>query len=90
MPKFTLTIRESDNPIVQASLINLEVFNLFEFLQESSKDPREIKFFSILCVVFAHLGLCLTADTPDKLNELTQFILKDAQQDILDKNKNIN
>lgn len=89
MPKFTLKIQESDNPIVQALHINHEVFTLFESLQASSQDPKEVEFFSMICVIHAHIGLCLTSDTPDNLNELLQFILKNAHQDILKKKEQI-
>jgi len=82
--------RSPENPLLQASLINIKLFDLYEQLQAESTDQSNKDFYSFMCVIFAHIGLCLTHDSAEKLNELLFFISKESQKTQIKGNETIN
>ena len=72
--------RTPDNPLYQANLINVKLFDLYEELQKETIDQSDKDFYNMMSLIFAHIGLCITHDSPEKINALLSFIAQENQK----------
>ena len=82
--------RTPDNPLVQANHINVKLFDLYEQLQAEATDYGDQTFYSFMCLIFAHIGLCISNESAEKFNALLSFIAEENQKTYVKGNETIN
>ena len=78
-----------DNPLEQTNQINIKLFTLFEQLHADAKDQEDKMFYHFICVIFAHIGLCISNNSPEKFNALLTFIANENQKTQIKENETI-